>query len=47
MTAEKHDLAETWKIISIVDKTEAEFHSMSNVVSGDIYIGGGETRQSN
>ena len=24
------------EIISMVDKTEAEFHSMSNVVSGDI-----------
>ena len=31
------------EIISMVDKTEAEFHSMSNVMSGDIYIGGGET----
>lgn len=31
------------EIISMVDKTEAECHSMSNVVSGDIYIGGGET----
>ena len=31
------------EIISMVDKTEAEFSSMSNVVSGDIYIGGGET----
>ena len=31
------------EIISMVDKTEAEFHSMSNVVSGDIYISGGET----
>ena len=31
------------EIISMVDKTEAEFHSMSNVVRGDIYIGGGET----
>lgn len=31
------------EIISMVDKTEAEFHSMSNVVSGYIYIGGGET----
>lgn len=31
------------EIISMVDKTEAEFHSMNNVVSGDIYIGGGET----
>ena len=31
------------EIISMVDKTEAEFHSMSNLVSGDIYIGGGET----
>lgn len=31
------------EIISMVDKTEAEFNSMSNIVSGDIYIGGGET----
>lgn len=31
------------EIISMVDKTEAEFNSMENVVSGDIYIGGGET----
>ena len=30
------------EIISMVDKTEAEFNSMENVVSGD-YIGGGET----
>ncbi|HIW83254.1 MAG TPA: LysR family transcriptional regulator [Candidatus Dorea gallistercoris] len=31
------------EIISMVDKTEAEFNAMENVVSGDIYIGGGET----
>ena len=31
------------EIISMVDKTEAEFNSMENVVAGDIYIGGGET----
>ncbi len=31
------------EIISMVDKTEAEFSSMESVVSGDIYIGGGET----
>ena len=31
------------EIISMVDKTDADFNSMENVVSGDIYIGGGET----
>ena len=31
------------EIISMVDKTEAEFNSMENVIGGDIYIGGGET----
>ncbi len=31
------------EIISMVDKTEAEFNSMKNIVSGDVYIGGGET----
>lgn len=31
------------EIISMVDKTEAEFSSMESIVSGDIYIGGGET----
>lgn len=31
------------EIISMVDKTEAEFNSMKNVIGGDIYIGGGET----
>lgn len=31
------------EIISMVDKTEAEFSSMKTVVNGDIYIGGGET----
>ena len=32
------------EIISMVDKTEAEFTSAENTISGDIYIGGGETR---
>lgn len=31
------------EIISMVDKTEAEFSSMEHVIGGDIYIGGGET----
>lgn len=31
------------EIISMVDKTEAEFTSMEESVGGDIYIGGGET----
>lgn len=31
------------EIISMVDKTEAEFNSMENTAGGDIYIGGGET----
>lgn len=31
------------EIISMVDKTEAEFTSMEDAVGGDIYIGGGET----
>lgn len=31
------------EIISMVDKTEAEFNSMENIVRGDICIGGGET----
>lgn len=31
------------EIISMVDKTEAEFISMEEAVGGDIYIGGGET----
>ena len=31
------------EIISMVDKTEAEFNSMENMVSCDIYIGSGET----
>ena len=31
------------EIISMVDKTEAEFISMEHIVGGDIYIGGGET----
>ena len=32
------------EIISTVDKAEAEFSSMDNTISGDIYIGGGETQ---
>ena len=32
------------EIISMVDKTEAEFQSMEHMVSGDIYIGSGETK---
>lgn len=28
------------EILSMVDKTEAEFNSMENIVGGDIYIGG-------
>src|SRR5699024_4792826 len=32
------------EIVSMVDKTEAELISAENTVSGDIYIGGGETR---
>ena len=31
------------EIVSMVDKTEAEFTSMVETVGGDIYIGGGET----
>lgn len=31
------------EIISMVDKTEAEFNYMENAVGGEIYIGGGET----
>ncbi len=31
------------EIIAMVDKTESEFSSMENTISGDIYIGGGET----
>lgn len=31
------------EIISMVDKTEEEFKSMDNAISGDIYIGSGET----
>lgn len=30
-------------IIDMVDKVEKEFHSMEDTVSGDVYIGGGET----
>ena len=32
------------EIIAMVDKTESEFTSMSDSLSGDIYIGGGETQ---
>lgn len=32
------------EIIDMVDKTEAEFNSMEDTISGDIYIGGGETK---
>lgn len=32
------------EIIAMVDKTEAEFTAMENTISGDIYIGGGETK---
>ncbi|MBQ7232459.1 MAG: LysR family transcriptional regulator [Bacillales bacterium] len=32
------------EIISMVDKTKTEFTSMEHTVSGDIYIGGGETQ---
>ncbi len=31
------------EIVSMVDKTEAEFNSMENVIGGNIYIGSGET----
>lgn len=31
------------EIIEMVDKTEAEFRSIKDIISGDIYIGGGET----
>lgn len=32
------------EIIDMVDKTEAEFNSLEENISGDIYIGGGETK---
>ena len=31
------------EIIDMVEKTEEEFQSISDIISGDIYIGGGET----
>lgn len=31
------------EIIAMVDKTEKEFRTMENTISGDVYIGGGET----
>lgn len=32
------------EIIAMVDKTQSEFVSLGNTVSGNVYIGGGETR---
>lgn len=32
------------EIIAMVDKTQSEFISLGNTVSGNVYIGGGETR---
>ncbi len=31
------------EIVSMVEKTQNEFQTMENSISGDIYIGGGET----
>lgn len=31
------------EIIALVDKTESEFIATNEIISGDIYIGGGET----
>lgn len=31
------------EITSLMDKTEAEFHQLDEFISGDVYIGGGET----
>jgi len=31
------------EITSLMDKTEAEFSNLDNLISGDVYIGGGET----
>lgn len=31
------------EIVTLADKTEAEFHTVDEIISGDIYIGGGET----
>ena len=31
------------EIVSMVDKTEAEFNCMDNAIGGDIHIGGEET----
>ena len=31
------------EIVDMVEKTEAEFQSISETITGDIYIGGGET----
>ena len=32
------------EIVAMVDKTEAEFTALEDTVSGDVYIGSGETR---
>ena len=32
------------EILSMVDKTESEFHSLETTISGDVYIGSGETQ---
>ena len=31
------------EIIELVDKTESEFHGSDEIISGDVFIGGGET----
>ena len=31
------------EITSLMDKTEVEFSNLDNLISGDVYIGGGET----
>ena len=31
------------EIVELTDKTEAEIHAKDEIISGDIYIGGGET----
>lgn len=32
------------EIISMVDKTEDEFHAMDEMISGEVFLGGGETK---
>lgn len=45
LTPEGHILRQrAEEIIELVEKTESEFHSIKNVISGTIYIGGGESR---